>query len=201
MSTMFIYALNDPETGKCRYVGATNNPKKRFQNHLCSRPDWIKALAARGLRPVLEVLDEVPKSQWQFWEREYIRVFRAIGFDLTNVAPGGYTLPGEISLAGSKNPHFGHKHSDEAKAIMRAKKLGNKASTETRSLMRDQRLGRKQKNNTSGFVGVYWFPETERWQAKISTKPKGIHLGYFKKIENAVFVRALAVTLYREKSK
>lgn len=195
-TTIFIYALNDPDNGKCRYIGATSNPKKRFQNHLCSRTSWIKSLVARGLRPVLEVLDEVPKSQWQFWEREYIRVFRAIGFNLVNIAPGGHTLSGEISLAGALNPHFGHKHSDEAKATMRAKKLGKKASTETRAIQSAQRLGRKQKNNTSGFVGVCWFPETKKWQVRISTKPKAINLGYFKKLEDAVFVRALAVNKY-----
>jgi hypothetical protein len=92
----FIYALNDPETGKCRYVGKAANPKKRFRAHInrakasANHKDcWILGLRQRGLTPVLEVLDEVPAQKWEFWEREYIRVFRAIGFDLTNLSDGG----------------------------------------------------------------------------------------------------------------
>lgn len=46
-------------------------------------------LGVLRISPVLEILDEVPESQWQFWEREYIRVFKAIGMDLVNTTEGG----------------------------------------------------------------------------------------------------------------
>ncbi len=37
----------------------------------------------------MDLLDEVPVSEWEFWEQEYIRVFRAIGIPLTNTSEGG----------------------------------------------------------------------------------------------------------------
>jgi len=94
----FIYALKDPETGKIRYIGKSNNPQKRFgghynearlgkeKNHKC---DWIISLAKRGLKPELEILDEVPFPEWKFWETEYIRVFKIIGMKLVNLTIGG----------------------------------------------------------------------------------------------------------------
>lgn len=98
--TVFIYGLNDPCTGKCRYVGKARNPQQRMRDHLCkSRGDnphkknWLNLLSAQGLKPCLEVLDEVTEDEWGFWEKEYIRLFRAIGFDLTNVQDGGEAPP------------------------------------------------------------------------------------------------------------
>src|SRR5690348_11163357 len=102
MNSVFIYALNDPLTGKCRYVGKTTDPRARLFNHCCpaifnvgqSHKDrWIKKLAGLGLKPVLEILDEVPSAEWEFWEREYIRLFSAIGINLTNALPGGEGSP------------------------------------------------------------------------------------------------------------
>lgn len=98
--TVFIYALNDPTTGRCRYVGKSVAPKDRLRGHIrrlgegrSHKNNWVKKLRARGLKPVLEILDEVPQTEWQFWEREYIRVFRAIGIDLLNVSDGGESPP------------------------------------------------------------------------------------------------------------
>jgi len=108
METVFIYGLNDPITGQCRYVGRAVNTQARFYRHLwwakkgSSRQhvyNWIRSLTAAGLQPVLEVLDEVPQSQWEFWEREYIRLFRAIFPGLTNASPGGDFI---YSWAGKK---------------------------------------------------------------------------------------------------
>lgn len=134
--TTFIYALNDPRTGECRYVGKANNPRVRERKHTFSaktprthRDCWIRGLALQGLRPVLEILDEVPVSQWQFWEREYIRVFRAIGIRLTNCTDGGegVALPGEKNpMFGVPSPMLGKQQTVEAKEKIRAALRGNK---------------------------------------------------------------------------
>ncbi len=40
-------------------------------------------------------------------------------------------------------------------------------------------------NNTSGFRGVNWNEEKQKWHAKISLKKKRLHLGYFSSAEKA----------------
>lgn len=151
--TTFIYALNDPRTGETRYLGKSDFPKRRFQKHLRiahkarnHRECWILSLLNLGLHPVLEVVDEIPTSQWQLWEREYIRVFRAIGFDLTNGTDGGEGT----ALLGEKNPMFGKPLAPEHREKIRAAKVGRpgtrlgiKHSPESREKMRLAHLGKK----------------------------------------------------------
>ena len=36
-----------------------------------------------------------------------------------------------------------------------------------------------QSNNNSGFKGVHWYAQTQRWQAQIKAGSRRIHLGYF----------------------
>ena len=56
----FIYGLCDPETNEIRYIGKSNQPKKRLQDHIysCERTvthknNWIKSLLNKKyeLRP------------------------------------------------------------------------------------------------------------------------------------------------------
>ena len=94
MKTVFIYALCDPITGILRYIGMSENPKKRFGHHLCRarrgekthKDNWIRSLSSP---PKLRILKAVPESEWQEWEIRYIRCARALGFDLVNTTDGG----------------------------------------------------------------------------------------------------------------
>ena len=52
------------------------------------------------------------------------------------------------------------------------------------------------KRNTSGVVGVYWKPETNKWFARITVNYKTIHLGYFCVFEDAVKARKEAEEKY-----
>ncbi len=159
LGTTFIYALNDPRTGECRYIGKSDNPEKRLGRHLTAKLKtpvscWIKSLLSLGLRPGLQVLEEVPTSQWEFWEREYIRVFRAIRVSLLNLEGGGnggsnspkrpehreklrranlgrvpsaaHRAKTSTSLMGIKNPQWGKPHSSETKEKIRQTKLANR---------------------------------------------------------------------------
>jgi HNH endonuclease/AP2 domain len=45
------------------------------------------------------------------------------------------------------------------------------------------------KHNTSGFVGVTWARDENRWQAQIGFKKKVIHLGRYKNKKEAALVR------------
>lgn len=146
MRTTFIYALCEPETGKIRYVGKANNPKRRFRRHLretigqeTHTGRWIKLLASNGEKPELEILDEVPDSQWSFWEREYIRVFRALGMNLTNISEGGGQVP---ALRGEHHPNFGKKESAEATEKRISKIRGKTHTEESKANMSAGALGR-----------------------------------------------------------
>jgi hypothetical protein len=154
--TTFIYALNDPRTGECRYVGKSDRPTHRFGQHLSSKVKtpvccWIRGLKSAGLKPVLEILDEVPASQWEFWEREYLRVFRLIRVRLLNLEEGGrggtnspkspehrekiraanvgrvpsaeHRAKTRLSLLGKNNPQWGKPHTPETKEKIRRAKL------------------------------------------------------------------------------
>jgi group I intron endonuclease len=95
--TTFIYSLSDPTTGKIRYVGKTDDLPRRLTAHCSSshlhdathKTRWILTLLAEGLKPRIGILAEVPTSQWEFWEREYIRVLKASGANLVNATEGG----------------------------------------------------------------------------------------------------------------
>lgn len=145
-----IYGLNDPQTGKCRYVGKTSRPAIRLTEHLnhrgrTYRDGWIQNLNSVGLRPTLEILDMVPLNQGDFWEREYIKVFRALGMPLTNLTDGGdgpARLPRSVRDQIRKS-RLGQKHTPEAIEKMRHARrnrkyppmLGKRHSAETRKKM------------------------------------------------------------------
>lgn len=97
--TTFIYILKDPITNEVRYVGKSNDPLKRLYKHLCTssnddthRKNWISKLLKDGLKPILEIIDEVPKSEWQLNEKKYINYYTSIGCDLVNWSDGGEGL-------------------------------------------------------------------------------------------------------------
>lgn len=119
-----IYFLND-DRGKVRYVGKTVNPSRRLSDHLRTarnggrthRDCWVRSLLAQGFSPTMEVADTVDERSWGDVEKEYIRVFRAIGIDLVNVSDGGDCGP---VMRGPENRNFGRRMSESTKAKLRA---------------------------------------------------------------------------------
>jgi group I intron endonuclease len=107
-----IYTLIDPETKLVRYVGKTSvKPTSRYAQHiyqwkrssrLTHLNAWIKNLADKGLKPIMEVIDEVSLDEWITAEKRYIKLFKSAGCNLVNL-----TLGGEGSL--------GYKHTKESK--------------------------------------------------------------------------------------
>lgn len=96
MKTVYIYTLSDPITKEVRYVGKTRNLAQRRHNHLNSCRDknthkrnWINSLRKVGCLPVMQVLDEVPESEWQFWERYWIGQLKIWNTRLINHTAGG----------------------------------------------------------------------------------------------------------------
>jgi hypothetical protein len=153
--TTFIYALLDPDTRRIRYVGKADDPEFRYRKHLVKckeeknhRATWLRFLKTNGKKPILEVLDEVLHSEWGFWEREYIRLFRILRFDLVNATDGGDCGPVH---RGPDNVSYGKP------GAMRGKhpwNFGKKASLETRLKMSLARRGEK-----NGMFGKTHTPE------------------------------------------
>ena len=66
---MSVYALRDPRTGACRYVGHTRNPKTRLQSHLTGSHSpairaWVAELRLAGCSPEMEILGPGTEAEW-----------------------------------------------------------------------------------------------------------------------------------------
>lgn len=99
MQTTFIYTLLDPISNIVRYVGKSNNPKKRLYEHLRNcyssinyKNNWIKSLLSKNTKPILNIVDEVFLSDWEFWEKFWIFKYKKEGYNLTNTDDGGLGL-------------------------------------------------------------------------------------------------------------
>lgn len=125
---VFIYYLSDSK-GNIRYVGKTKNePRKRLYKHILEckseershKINWIKSLLSKGERPIIEVIDEVPEEEWQFWEEYWISQLKSWGFQLTNLTIGG-------------DGGNGYKHTSDSKKKMRRSKIGTKLPDEQKN--------------------------------------------------------------------
>lgn len=95
-TTGHVYVLRDPRDSTPRYVGVTLQlPAKRLQQHVTAGRSmrhlpvarWIGSLLKAGLEPVMEVLP----SAGDPYEVEVVTIaaYRALGYPLLNVTPGG----------------------------------------------------------------------------------------------------------------
>jgi len=119
----FIYALIDPRDNHIRYIGKADDPVYRtfFQKHHkgshvneakysklnTHKLNWLRSLLKVDLLPILEILDEVPKNNWQHWEKWWIATekekINALNLPkLTNSTEGGDGFLGKHSQK-SKN--------------------------------------------------------------------------------------------------
>jgi hypothetical protein len=81
-----IYALVDPRDGVVRYVGVTNNPQNRFQDHIGRKTRrgprkkalWLESLAKENLKPIFVFLDAVPHEVAETKEIWWIQHFSTI---------------------------------------------------------------------------------------------------------------------------
>jgi len=90
----YIYTLSHPLTGEVRYVGKSNDLKKRLKEHGSAKANtkkdnWLKSLKKNGLRPTIDIVESVSSEEWKYWEVFYISLFKSWGFNLTNGTRGG----------------------------------------------------------------------------------------------------------------
>ena len=121
------------------------------------------------MKPIMEIIDEVPQEQINFWERHYISLYKSWGFELKNGTQGG---------EGSYKPTL------ETRIKMRNAKLGRKQSIETilkrsKSMIGNKNgLGYKKTeeqilNSKNNKKKTYHTEETKK---KMSATKKGIPL-------------------------
>ncbi len=95
-STVDIYVLCDPDTGKIRYAGKANSAEARLKSHLrdCKKTItpvrcWVASLVEAGKVPLIEVMMQAPADDWTRYEIAFIAKLRSLGVRLLNVADGG----------------------------------------------------------------------------------------------------------------
>lgn len=124
MSYWYIYTLTDPRDNRIRYVGMTHEPKRRLTEHLkepstlmSRKAVWIRELLSAGLKPRLDCIESgsEPKG-WSEAERGWIKIYRDLGYDLTNGTDGGQ----------------GHEFTDETKARISSSQKANWQCPEVR---------------------------------------------------------------------
>lgn len=91
---IFIYKLSDPADNAVRYVGKSNDLRRRLNQHYFRRANqglwrWLAALAATGARPKMEPIETCSEADWRERETYWIARYRAAGADLFNIADGG----------------------------------------------------------------------------------------------------------------
>ena len=143
IATTFLYALTDPRPGDTHvYVGKSNDPKHRNHEHSWERDNtnnrkanWLRCLKRLGLKPVLEILREVPVDEWIKWERDYIHWYRVLGWRVVNTTEGGEGLQNPTPEVRAKcgEGFRGRTHTPEARAAIGAAARGRPQSAETRA--------------------------------------------------------------------
>jgi hypothetical protein len=195
--TTFIYALLDPRTREIRYIGKADDPELRFKLHIIRSKDernhkanWIRLLLAQGLKPILKIVDEVLRSEWQAAECAYVAFYRDdLGCDLANSTPGGDGFG-----KGKEHPRFGKPGkpmSDKARIALRQSRLGKPLSPETRAKLsalnkgkpsphRGKKMSDAARENMR-IAGKNRKPPSDETRAKLSIANKGEKNGFFGK--------------------
>jgi hypothetical protein len=151
---VYIYSLCDPDTEEVRYIGKTNNIKRRYNEHLKyvdrdlnnHKNNWIKKILSQNKLPLIKIIEETDINIWEerekFWISEYD--------NLTNSTLGGedgvFTedVRKKMSLRnkGENNPMWGKKWTDEQKKKLSDQRK-NKAKSEEWKNKLSEKLGYK----------------------------------------------------------
>ena len=90
----YLYCLIDPELKIPKYIGISNNPERRYKEHLedisnTSKTRWIKSLVDKKLKPILKSIKNTQDiHQVIEWEKKAISKYKDI-YDLVNSTNGG----------------------------------------------------------------------------------------------------------------
>lgn len=174
--TTYIYALVHPETKEIRYIGKSNNPKKRlWEHHQLSRlksqthkNNWIKSLLKQGLRAEFIILEECNETNWKEREKFYIKQTP----NLTNTVDGG---------SGEFRKSYAPEITDEirqkiSESIKKRHKQG--VFKDSHKKISKACQGKRKKGSLSKYVGVTPV-HPNKWGASIKKNLKSFYLGSF----------------------
>lgn len=157
---VYIYTLTNPLNGQVFYVGYTNNPTRRINEHIKYKYNPLKdevidEILCGGLKPILNVIDECDyffNRKENMFEHErleiyYIKKYRDSGIQLTNLTDGG----------GIGNIHFISVYQfDEFGKFLRKYDSITEASESVMVSISKISVALDQKINKSS-AGFYWF--------------------------------------------
>lgn len=155
--TGHVYVLRDPRDPTPRYVGVTlQHPDRRLQQHLTAGRSmrhlpvarWVGSLLKSGVTPVMELLP-VAGDPYEA-EVATIEVYRALGYPLLNLTPGGrgggigpksaeHVARIAAALQGKKKPP----RTPEWRVAHAAKLAGRERSDETKGKIRAAHIARR----------------------------------------------------------
>jgi group I intron endonuclease len=155
----YIYCLKDSIDNKIKYIGKSDNPNDRLKNHIKKhkytksfKNNWIKKLIEKNFKPILEIIEVVPFSEWSFWEKYWISQFKYWGFILYNLTDGGdggnfgYLVNKKISDK-LKNRKFSHETLKKMSVSAKKRKIseeGRKSLSIHRTGQKNPMYGKKQ---------------------------------------------------------
>lgn len=145
MERIYIYGLLDPRNYELRYIGKTNSIEARLRQHLYDarngaknhKCDWIRLLLSKDLKPIICILEEVTKENWQEVEKRFIADAKENGLRLTNFLEGGQ------GFTTDNHPLKGKRLSEEHKRKISKGGKGLKRSSETRQRISKSKIGNK----------------------------------------------------------
>lgn len=175
-NSTFIYALTDPRPSDLHiYIGKADRPRRRFAQHIFSadqeqnyKARWIRLLARIGLKPGLEILQEVPKSEWETAEATLIHWYRVLGWRVVNSTDGGEGLNNPTAETRLKLSlvNRGRKASDETRMKLSKAHVGLPISPEARLNLSKALTGRTLQANHRAAIGASMTGERNPWFGK-----------------------------------
>ena len=175
-SEVCIYVLIDPRDGRVRYVGKTDNPRRRLNVHISTVMRgaisgrfamWIKDIVLSGRKPEMIALEYVEEGKWQDREIDWINYFRIHGASLLNRVRGGNA---------PRNRRGQVIFSIETRKRMSQSAKGKVITEQTRKLISERMMGRKfsqeHKRRMSESRQSQWPPPTLGFRHTEETKKK-----------------------------
>lgn len=212
--TWFVYALVDErERDHLRYIGITNNPKRRLGRHLTEssgprKARWVRRVIDSGGEVRIAILDRgLSQDEAKLREIAVIAETIAAGHDLTNLTAGGDGIVGlwddpdfrarmiELRRRRFADPRERARnaaitaHTWRDPATRRVRTIGvrtARGSAASRRLTSSiSRSAPPSSANKSGFKGVFFSSAAGRWTSQIKIDHRSKYIGLFPTPEDA----------------
>lgn len=153
-----VYTLKEPNSEIVRYIGVSNNPTRRFKEHIKDKKssyktNWINKIKNLNKLPELTIIEEnLTKKEALIKEIHYIKLFKSFGAKLTNGTIGGEApmadkkhskstlLKMSEGRRGENNSFYGKHHSDKVKSDMSIVRKGTPSWNTGKSLSEEHKL-------------------------------------------------------------